>query len=608
MFIDLTAKNHQGNKISSTSDQHAPGETQTILRGRIKLFLVVLAIIVGFFGAIDRIPMLDTFKSAAFYVGLYGLLSIAFVAAAYSQPLWLRLVFAVAFAASVQFYEGFRLATGSWPNYDSFVIMLQSIGFADNAWDHHRIPILKSIAHALLVLVAVGLRPASPRLMARYLVVAPIAAITMLSSILYARGGDGANGLPPSFPAIGYSAIHITDKILSPVVQRQEVGLKPVQKPMARDLVYIVDESVLATYLDINHPDGVYSGLDRTVGTTNISNFGIAASIALCSASVNYTLRHGGSRENYANMNATLPSIFDYARHAGMHTVYLDGQGIKGKFSNLMYQEEFDLIDHHISLHDYPVLLRDQMLAKEIIKLSQDDQSSFIFVNKVGAHFPVQDKYPDSHLKYQPVSSRGNYVNISDTGSRVGFQGDPESWRLYRNAYRNTLLWNTGNFFDQIFKHADLQQTAIIYTADHGQRLHEDGSPGQNTHCSPDPRAEEGAAPLVFITPDTVTLDFPGSAQSNYNKTSHYRLFPTVLQMMGYDKQEVTSIYGADVTSAKPDPYTYNAYFNARMGRKPVWLKIDPQQVATPNPDDVQIEPPVEVQTGVRNTNTDKPG
>jgi glucan phosphoethanolaminetransferase (alkaline phosphatase superfamily) len=281
-------------------------------------------------------------------------------------------------------------------------------------------------------------------------------------------------------------------------------------------------------------------------------------------------------------MNASLPSIFAYARTAGMHTVYLDAQAVPGMYSNLMYADEYSLIDEHLDLNFTPVLKRDQVLAEKIVELSRDDQSSFILVNKVGAHFPVQDKYPDSHMRYKPVSSRGNYVNISDTGERIGFSGDVEAWRLYRNAYRNTLLWNTGEFFDQIFAAADLQNTIILYTADHGQRLHEDGSPGTNTHCSPVPRDEEGAVPLVFVTPEKLAGDLPQAAQTHHDKTSHYRLFSTMLQLMGYDKQQVQAIYGPDITTDDVDPYTFNAYVNARMGRKPDWRKINVDRIATP--------------------------
>ena len=588
-------------RFSVNSTQSAPASQPRTLAstgsytfspvGLLKILLLVLAILIGIDSAFARWTMLDTPASMAFYVCLYGILVISFIAAAYCRPFWVRMLFAVLFAASVQFYEGFRLTANVWPTYDTFVIMLESIGFAGSAWDHHRIPILRAIAHSLLVLVAVALKPPRFGRFAEYFALAPLAAIAMLSSLLFARGGDGANGLPPSFPGIGFTVIHTVNGVLSPTQPRQDVSLTPATQPHAHDLVYIIDESVLATYLDINHENGVYSGLDRVLPGSNIANFGIAASIALCSSSVNYTLRHGGTRADYARMNDTLPSIFAYARKAGMQTVYLDGQAINGQLSNLMYQRELDLIDHHVALHDVPVMIRDQRLANEISKLTNDDQSSFILVNKVGAHFPVQDKYPDSYIKYKPIGSRGNYVNISDTGSRVGFSGDVESWRLYRNAYRNTLLWNTGNFFDLIFEQADMQNTIILYTADHGQRLHEDGSPGQNTHCSPQPRPEEGAVPLVFIAPEDTPLDFAAAAATHHNNTSHYRLFPTMLKMMGYDSREVQAIYGEDITSATPDDYTYNAYFNARMGRKPVWLRIDPDDVATPLASDAEVRP-----------------
>lgn len=556
--------------------------------GLVKILLLVLVIVLGIDSVFERLAMMDSLASLVFYIGLYGFLLIAFVAAAYCRPFWVRLLFAVLFAASVQFYEGFRLTANVWPTYDTFVIMLESIGFAGNAWDHHRIPILRAITHSLLVLLAVALKPARFLRFSRYFALLPVTAIAMLSSLLFARGGDGANGLPPTFPGIGFTVIHAVNGVLSPSQARQGVTLSPVSPPRARDLIYIIDESVLATYLDINHPDGVYSGLDRDIPGSNIANFGIAASVALCSSSVNYTLRHGGTRADYANMNETLPSIFAYAREAGMQTVYLDGQAIKGQYSNLMYEDEVDLIDEHVALYDVPVMIRDQRLANEISRLTNDDQSSFILVNKVGAHFPVQDKYPDSYIQYKPIGSRGNYVNISDTGSRVGFSGDVEAWRLYRNAYRNTLLWNTGNFFDLIVDQADLKDAVILYTADHGQRLHEDGSPGQNTHCSPNPRPEEGAVPLVFISPEGIDMDFESAAATHFNNTSHYRLFATMLTLMGYDNAEVKTIYGEDITSAAPDPYTYNAYFNARMGRKPVWLRINTDDVATPLASDVE--------------------
>src|SRR3546814_15966845 len=62
-------------------------------------------------------------------------------------------------------------------------------------------------------------------------------------------------------------------------------------------------------------PDGV-----------EIFNFGYAASIANCSADTNVSLRYGGTRDDYVRINSTLPSIWQYAKKAGLRTVYIDAQ------------------------------------------------------------------------------------------------------------------------------------------------------------------------------------------------------------------------------------------------------------------------------------------
>jgi glucan phosphoethanolaminetransferase (alkaline phosphatase superfamily) len=49
---------------------------------------------------------------------------------------------------------------------------------------------------------------------------------------------------------------------------------------------------------------------------------------------------------------------------------------------------------------------------------------------------------------------------------------------LYRNAYKNTVLWNVGEFFARVFAQAKLSNALLIYTSDHGQDLHERGNRG----------------------------------------------------------------------------------------------------------------------------------
>src|SRR3546814_15752863 len=92
---------------------------------------------------------------------------------------------------------------------------------------------------------------------------------------------------------------------------------------------------------------------------------------------------------------------------------------------------------------------------------------------------------------------RGQHEDVSDTGNREGFGGTREDWRRYRNAYRNTLLWNVGAFFDRLFERADLSAATLVYQSDHGQDLPERANPGLNPPCSSDPVPAERLVPLV---------------------------------------------------------------------------------------------------------------
>src|SRR3546814_10073345 len=76
-----------------------------------------------------------------------------------------------------------------------------------------------------------------------------------------------------------------------------------------------------------------------------IYNYGLAASVTNCSVGSNVTLRYGGTRKDYQRINGTQPSIWAYARKAGLRTVYIDSQRTGGALQNMMTDEERALID-----------------------------------------------------------------------------------------------------------------------------------------------------------------------------------------------------------------------------------------------------------------------
>jgi hypothetical protein len=554
-----------------------------VTRAPVKEALILLSLAGGGGSVAERLGSLGVSAALLFYLALFGGLLVCLILAAQVRPALMRWSYALLFAVSAFFLDSFERITDDPLTYDAFINMVNSSGFAGDALRQHGGPIAWSGLVALLLFAGIAIEPrAQWRLPRSVRVLAPLGGVAALSLILFVRGGDGARGLPGAFTPLAYSGILAYESGTGLAGPRQDVAFSPARPP-GGDIVLIVDESVGGHYLDINSRSGVRSGLGEERPGVAIHNFGLAASITNCSVGTNVTLRHGGTRADYQRINATMPSIWRYARKAGLRTVYLDGQRTGGELHNLMTSEERRDIDLFVQFGAVPVRDRDLAAADKLAELLGNGTREFVLVNKVGAHFPVHDKYPDDHMRYRPALPRGRYAAISDTGSRAGFGGGQQDWVRYRNAYRNTLGWNVGAFFDRLFERAPLSGATLIYTSDHGQDLHERGDPGLSTHCSADPVVEEGIVPLVVIDgTEPRRPDWGRHVAAGRNRQSHYAIFPTLLALMGYRQEDVRPIYGPSLAEPSPDGLTFNARFNARLGKKPVWVRIDPQRIASP--------------------------
>ena len=73
--------------------------------------------------------------------------------------------------------------------------------------------------------------------------------------------------------------------------------------------------------------------------------------------------------------------------------------------------------------------------------------------------------------------------------------------------------------------------------------------------------------PLVVIQGrDLKTLDWSAQLAANKDRSSHYNIFPTLLQLMGYDLAAIESAYGKPLSVPTVDEFTFNYRFNARLG------------------------------------------
>ncbi len=527
-----------------------------------------------------RIVMLGLSPSLLLYAGLYGGLIVCLWSAAVIRGPLLRWGWALVFALATVVVGTFQDAAGDAMSYDIFVTMIHSAGFADDALAQYGMSLAWASAGALFLFAGVGLKP-DPRTRLRSLTaaLAPFAGLAMLTLLLFVRGGEGGRGLPNAWVGTAYAALAAYETATQPSMSRQPVTIAHALNPEQGDIVLIVDESIAGRYLDINDAAGVRSGLASPPPGIVVSNFGLAASVSNCSFGSNLTLRYGGTRDAYQRINATMPSIFAYAKAAGFATIYIDAQRTGGAYQNGMDDSERRHIDHFLQFDDTPVVDRDMAVADALIAALGNDRREFILVNKMGAHFPVADKYPDSAAIFRPTLPRDQSAVVTETQLPENLYSGAESWRLYRNSYRNTVAWTVGGFFEKLFAKARLDGALIIYTSDHGQNLHERGDVGTTTHCSPAPASEEGSVPLAIIS---TSPRWRAAAQRNFDASSHYRIFPTLLNAMGFEPAAVRRHYGEALDSSAADPATFNSLFNARLGRKPIWVKVGRASVPQP--------------------------
>ncbi|MGN8124458.1 sulfatase-like hydrolase/transferase [Pseudomonas sp. 22082] len=533
---------------------------------------------------LDRLNAMGIGLAVLLFGAMFLTLTFALILTAYIRQTFIRHLFALTLFVSAVFFDVYTRVTADYLTYSSFVSLVYSGGFIQEAAYQYRGAIIHGLLNGLLLLFGIGLKPRHTIPVPNALrIAAPLCGVLLLSALLFVRAGEGARGLPIMYTPLAYLNLFGYEALHNTVGPREPVTLARNGPAVGHDIVLIIDESISGNYLDINAPFGVHSNLKQARPGVEIFNYGYAASIANCSADTNITLRYGGTRADYMRINSTLPSIWQYAKKAGLRTVYIDAQRTGGNLQNLMNDAEKKDIDEFVQFDQTSVRDRDMAAAAKLIELLNDGKPQLVLINKVGAHFPVHDKYPDAFMAYRPTLPRGQFTEVADTGERTGFNGQPDDWVLYRNAYKNTVLWNVGEFFSRVFAQANLNNALLIYTSDHGQDLHERGNPGLNTHCGGDPVEEEGLVPLVVIQGDQLqTLDWSAQLAANKDRSSHYNIFPTLLQLMGYDLPGIEAVYGKPLSVATADEFTFNYRFNARLGAKPEWKHIDLNSIVTP--------------------------
>lgn len=351
-------------------------------------------------------------------------------------------------------------------------------------------------------------------------------------------------------PAAQQPPIYIYTPVLfirsASVASKEYRGVRaaPEQIPVRPDkfsshIIFIMDESVSGHALGINgYRYDTTPHLD-SLEKPHFNNYGIAASAGNYSAVSNLVVISGLQPDQIPDVSQHSirnASIFGYAKKAGRKTYYIDAQNTFLK--NLMYAR--DLLDMEYEpiqdeRHSVPSYKLDLMGARRVAEIIDHSTAPvFVFLLKTGAHYPYFERYPDE-VEYPDLRC-----------------SDP-----VLQHYFYAVRWGVDEFFQGLERYLAGKDVIVVYTGDHGQNLNFDGKelPGATlAHGSggvPDPL--EANVPLfiwTFSEKAWAEYDAAGGFNSaNFNRSSHFQLFSTLLELMGYEPEGVRSRFGNSLFS-----------------------------------------------------------
>jgi glucan phosphoethanolaminetransferase (alkaline phosphatase superfamily) len=503
-------------------------------------------------GVAERLGVLTAHDAKWFvvvlFLALWGIGLAGVVSATLIPNAWLRGFWALTIAASAAVGYGFYAVSQTELSLYDVVSLWNARHEAGRAFAFYQASLFGAAVIFVLSLAFIAVppppMPVRIRRWARYLVIVPALPIAIYAALIMSRGGDGSRALPAQFTPVSIGALAGAKIATNTMPQRDPVAWKPAA-PLAKHIVLLVDESIRADYIDWrdNNPNTPEIARNKK----RMVDFGPAASGGNCSHYSNAILRFGGARHDLTRTMLRNATLWQYARQAGYRTVFIDGQagfmrngGYSGKFQNFMSAEEAAWIDDfHALSGEAPAL--DDKLIDIVLKDLRGDQPVFIYAVKNGAHFPYDNDYPAAGALFRPTMSE---QGLEDAPARV-------------NSYRNAVRWNVDRIFKRLFDEANLRDTAIIYTSDHGQNL----DPKKLTHCTiEDPAPSEGLVPLIAITDDArLKARFVAAARDSFGYASHFTIAPTLLQLFGYPRGEVVAQYGGSMFDRVREPTAFTS-------------------------------------------------
>lgn len=312
-----------------------------------------------------------------------------------------------------------------------------------------------------------------------------------------------------------------------------------IEKKTTKHIILVIDESITANYLSINgYPLATTPFLSDN--TDKYINLGVSTSTGNASNTSNYMLRTGLTPKNCSDSpldTFSWPTLFTYAKRAGMRTIMLDSQQGASSLQNFMSNYDVADIDLFINLprKDGVLYAMDFEAVDKVQEiLDASDEPCFVVLVKMGIHFPYYLRYPREEAVFLP-----DYEKNSAVVDVVRYQGTEEGAQRHLNTYLNSIRYCVDKYLEHMIKTLNLDNTLVVYTSDHGQSINSQRTSG--THNTwPEVVAAQFSVPIILLGDDFKTLFSTSTSPGGY---SSFQIFPSILMLMGYPESLAAS-YG----------------------------------------------------------------
>jgi glucan phosphoethanolaminetransferase (alkaline phosphatase superfamily) len=256
-----------------------------------------------------------------------------------------------------------------------------------------------------------------------------------------------------------------------------------------------------------------------------ILNFGVIDS---CHSSSHYSVKGLTtliSSDDLENDDVNGTSIFQFAKHAGYQTVFVDFLGV---LRDGFVHEDMSYVDHQLFLNVlYPnasYTERDFHALDELEKLFDTplrEEPYLVVIVKNGAHFPYNKTYPAGYREFEPLMKR--FDNFYSPAERI------------INSYYNSLKYNVDEYWKKIFNIYSKKEVIWVYTSDHAQKVppEKEGQTYGGGH--PDMKKVPLWLYSNIKSPDELLiLVRKYDALKNGEISSHYDIFRLMVSVMGF--------------------------------------------------------------------------